>query len=195
MPSNTIVMPIDIKQNRNALSKVYGHYFPEVHCRQTLSTYGLAKHMADHGSLVSEEVLRLVLGQLVKCVPELLAQGVPVKLDGLGIFRPYAKSVPGGAASVEEASQMGANNLVDGIRIRFIPESEDLRDLTRKVFKKKCALRLDNVIELTNVEDTDPVSGETVVKRRLRNYTPLADYGLADGSDGDQGGGDDEPRP
>ena len=118
-----------------------------------------------------------------------------MKLDGLGIFRPYAKSVPGGAASVEEASQMGANNLVDGIRIRFIPESEDLRDLTRKVFKKKCALRLDNVIELTNVEDTDPVSGETVVKRRLRNYTPLADYGLADGGDGDQGGGDDEPRP
>ena len=195
MPSNTIVMPIDIKQNRNALSKVYGHYFPEVHCRQTLSTYGLAKHMADHGSLVSEEVLRLVLGQLVKCVPELLAQGVPVKLDGLGIFRPYAKSVPGGAASVEEASQMGANNLVDGIRIRFIPESEDLRDLTRKVFKKKCALRLDNVIELTNVEDTDPVSGETVVKRRLRNYTPLADYGLADGGDEGGGGGDDEPRP
>ena len=130
MPSNTIVMPIDIKQNRNALSKVYGHYFPEVHCRQTLSTYGLAKHMADHGSLVSEEILRLVLGQLVKCLPELLAQGIPVKLDGLGIFRPYAKSVPGGAASVEEASQMGANNLVDGIRIRFIPESEDLRDLT-----------------------------------------------------------------
>ena len=81
MPSNTIVMPIDIKQNRNALSKVYGHYFPEVHCRQTLSTYGLAKHMADHGSLVSEEILRLVLGQLVKCVPELLAQGIPVKLD------------------------------------------------------------------------------------------------------------------
>ena len=61
MPSNTIVMPIDIKQNRNALSKVYGHYFPEVHCRQTLSTYGLAKHMSDHGSLVSEEILRLVL--------------------------------------------------------------------------------------------------------------------------------------
>ena len=49
MPSNTI----DIKQNRNALSKSFGHYFPEVHRRGTLSTYGLAKHRAK-GDAVNE---------------------------------------------------------------------------------------------------------------------------------------------
>ncbi len=40
MPSNIIVIPINIKQKRNALSKCFGHYFPEVHCRGALSTYG-----------------------------------------------------------------------------------------------------------------------------------------------------------
>ena len=79
--------------------------------------------MADLLSLAGQDLAQLLQGVLK--VDD--AGGVVGRVDddGLGIFRPYAKSVPGGAASVEEASQMGANNLVDGIRIRFIPESED----------------------------------------------------------------------
>ena len=64
MPSNQIVMPINIRQNKNALSKVFGHYFAEVANREALSTYGLANHISKHASLVDENTLRLVLGQL-----------------------------------------------------------------------------------------------------------------------------------
>ena len=190
MATNTIVMGINIKQNGNALSQVYGHWFPEVARKGTLSTTGLAKHMSDHGSLVSEEVLRLVLGQLVKCIPELVSQGVPVKLDGLGIFYPTVKSKKGGATTVEEASQMGADGLVEGVRLRFIPEQEDLRELTSKAMKKKCSLQLDNVITLERI--TEEVNGQTVVKRRLQTLQPIADYlyGQGNGNDGGNGSGD-----
>ena len=55
MPSNQIVMAINIRQNKNALSKTFGHYFAEAANRQTLSTYGLAKHISGHASLVDDE--------------------------------------------------------------------------------------------------------------------------------------------
>ena len=195
MPSNQIVMPINIRQNKNALSKIYGHYFAEVAHRQALSTYGLAKHISGHASLVDENTLRLVLGQLAECMIELISQGQPVKLDGLGTFRPTVQNVPGGAATLEDAQTMGASGLVKGVHIRFYPEGEDLRDVTYKALKKRCSLRLDNVVESTAVKDT--VDGVEKVVRRNRTFTPVQDYAWqqANGGDGGDSGGDDEPRP
>ena len=194
MPSNQIVMAINIRQNKNALSKTFGHYFAEAANRQTLSTYGLAKHISGHASLVDENTLRLVLGQLAQCMIELLSQGVPVKLDGLGTFRPTVQNVPGGTATLEDAQAMGAAGLVEGIHIRFYPEGEDLRDITFKELKKKCALRLDNVVESTAVKET--VDGVEKVVRRNRTFTPVQDFAYAQANSGDDSGsGDDEPRP
>ena len=187
------IMLVNVRKDENSASRTYGMYFGEVEYKGLLSTRALAEHIADHGSVWTRDVVEGILKQLQVCIPEKVCQGYGVELQGIGIFYPTAKGVKGGCEGPTAFNNV--KEWCDGIRIRFIPESEDLRDLTRKVFKKKCALRLDNVIELTNVEDTDPVSGNTVVKRRLRNYTPLADYGLADGGDGGQGGGDDEPRP
>ena len=203
MANQNITMPIDIKQNTNALSKCFGKWFAFAHRMSTLSTEGLAQHMAKHGSLCTEEVLSLVLKQLSKCVPELLAMGVPVKLDGLGIFYPTVENVKMGAASVAEASQKGAEGLVKGVHIRFQPEGTDLRDLTSRAFKKKCELRLENVVALSPV--TAEVDGEEVVTRRLQKSRPIADFLAAEATygdgwassaaDGGGGGGDDEPRP
>ena len=125
---------------------------------------------------------------------ELLSQGVPVKLDGLGTFRPTVQNVPGGAATLEDAQAMGAAGLVEGIHIRFYPEGEDLRDITFKELKKKCALRLDSVVESTAVKET--VDGVEKVVRRNRTFTPVQDFAYAQANPGDgSGSGDDEPRP
>ena len=211
MANQNITMPIDIKQDNNALSSSYGKWFARVHRLGTLSTEGLAQHMAKHGSLCTEEVLGLVLKQLSKCVPELLAMGVPVKLDGLGIFYPTVENVKMGAASVAEASQMGAEGLVKGVHIRFQPEGSDLRDITSRSFKKKCELRLENVVAISLV--TAEVDGEEVVTRRLQKSRPISDYLAAeaqfgdgwsnggtpsnDGGNGGDGGdgGDDDDEP
>ncbi len=195
MAETNIKMGVNIKMNTNSQSKVFGHYFPEVARRGTLSTVGFAKHMAEHGSLVTEEVLNLVLGQIAKCLPELCSQGVSVKLDGLGIFYPTLQSRPGGAASVEEASLIGAANLVEGVHLRFNPEQTDLRDLTYKAMKKRCSLALDSVVTLQNV--TEERDGETVVKRRLKTCKPVGDYLFEQGIDdgGGSGGDDSGDRP
>ena len=188
--TQNITMGVDIRQNKQALSKMYGKWYPEVHHRGTLSSFGLAKHMSDHGSLVTEEVLRLVLGQLSKCIPELLAQGIGIKLDGLGIFFPTVQSIKGGAATIEEASQLGAAALVEGVHIRFRPEQEDLRDLTFKAMKKKCSLTLENVVTTTET------TGEDGKPHRIRTYQPVADYLLdQNGGDGGDGEGDGEEEP
>ena len=83
---------------------------------------------------------------------------------------------------------------LEGIHIRFYPEGEDLRDITFKELKKKCALRLDNVVESTAVKET--VDGVEKVVRRNRTFTPVQDFAYAQANSGDgSGSGDDEPRP
>ena len=49
---------------------------------------------------------------MVKCLKEMMAQGQPIKLDGLGTFRPTVSSIKNGAASIEEALTLGVNNMV-----------------------------------------------------------------------------------
>ena len=68
--------------------------------------------MSEHGGLVTYEFMQLVLASIVKCLKEMMSQGQPVKLDGLGTFRPTVTSVKNGAASIEEALTMGVNNMV-----------------------------------------------------------------------------------
>lgn len=194
MANNSIIMSLDIRKNNNALSKCYGHYFAEVHRLGTLSTYALAKHMSEHNNLFGEEELRLILGKLARCIIEMISQGRGVKLDGLGTFYPTVQNVEGGAADLATAQQMGAQGLVEGIHIRFNPESEDLRDLTYKAMKRKCTLRLENVVESTPVTQT--VDGEQKIVRRNRVFTPVSDFAYNEEQGSDSGsGGDDEPRP
>ena len=196
MATNNIVMPINIRQNTNELSAQYGKYYAEVAQREALSTYGLAKHISKHASLVDENTLRLVLGQLAQCMVELISQGIPVKLEGLGTFRPTVQNVKGGVATVAEAQTIGADGMVEGVHIRFIPEGEDLRDVTYKQLKKQCSLRLENVVVSTPVYEE--VDGVQKLKRRNRVFTPVTDYAWQQanaGGDGGSDGGDDDDEP
>ena len=70
-------------------------------------------------------------------MPELVAQGYGVKLDGIGIFYPVIANQKGGAQSVE-AFNIAQN--VKGVRFKFRPDSTDLDDLTVKAFGKKVTL-------------------------------------------------------
>ena len=191
MPSNTIVMPIDIKQNRNALSKVYGHYFPEVHCRQTLSTYGLAKHMADHGSIYSMDIIEGVLKKITQCLPELVSQGIPVQLDPLGTFYPSAK-VDQPVLNVAAMEGADPNNAVKGIHIRFLPYSCEDENITSRRFKEDfCTLEYRFVVARRLI-GTDPVTGK---KKYVQDKTPIetfiADWKKTHGEDGGSSTGSD----
>ena len=188
MATNTLTMRYNLAQNRNDKSKVFGKYFAEVDRRATLTTRGLAKHMRDHECPYSEATIRGVLGAMTECIPELVAQGYPVKLDGLGTFHPTLENKPGGADSIEAFNQ----SLIEGVHVRFTPDGAKLDNITSKVFRDRVSLEEGYLITRT---------GSKLTNDYRRVLTPLSDARLAEnqgsgaGGNGSGSGSGDDDQP
>ena len=186
MAKENIAFLVNLRKNTVPGSDMEGRYYPEAESKETLGTKGFAKHVADHGgTLVSYELMQLVLAGIVKCLKEYMSQGQPVKLDGLGTFRPTVTSVTGGAASIEEALRKGVNNMVDGVNFVFIPENTKDEEITSKKFKDQCSLQFAYLVETI----------KKVIGGKEKSYTlrtPLSAWGIAqaddEGGDGGNGG-------
>ena len=109
-----------LRKVKNDQSPVYNRWFARVDRPGTLSTRGLAQHMIEHGLVGNRADVESMLSKLSECIPELVAQGYGVKLDGIGIFYPTIKNRKGGAASVTEFT---ISENVEGVRFRFRPPS------------------------------------------------------------------------
>ena len=172
MAKENIAFLVNLRKNLVPDSDMYGRYYPEAESKETLTTKGFAKHVSDHGgNMVTYEFMQLVLAAIVKCLKEMMSQGQPVKLDGLGTFRPTVTSVKFGAASIEEALRMGVNNLVEGVNFVFIPENAQGEELTSKKFKEQCSLQFAYLVE----------SVKKVISGKERSYTlrtPLSAWGI-----------------
>ena len=169
-------MVINLRQNKNDESSAYGKYFAEVDSKEPLNLKGLAAHMAEHNKVSTHEMIVLVLGEMVKCMVHLLKEGQPVKLDGFGTFSPSVDGQGLGKASVEEAVAAGAENLINGIKIVFVPENTKGEKLTSRALKEDCIFTFGYLVE--SVKRT--VNGK---ERRFQNKTPLS-YVLAPTGDG-----------
>ena len=126
-----------LKKMMNVKSPVNNRWFAHVNRQGTLSTRGLADHMIEHGLVGNRGDVVAMLAKLSECIPELVAQGYGVKLDGIGIFYPTIANKKGGADSVEDFS---VTKNIDGIRFRFTPDSTNLDDMTSKAFGKRVTL-------------------------------------------------------
>ena len=147
MAKENIAFLVNLRKNIVEGSKMEGRYYPEAESKEALTTKGFARHVADHGGMVTYEFMQLVLASIVKCLKEMMSHGQPVKLDGLGTFRPTVTSVPGGAATIEEALRVGVNNLVQGVNFVFIPENAQGEEITSKKFKDQCSLQFAYLVE------------------------------------------------
>ncbi len=141
--------------------------------------------MVSHGSAFKRNVIEGVLKEIVDHLPELVAQGVPVQLEGLGTFYPTAQVVKGaGIASVAEMVGLSPNDVVKAIHIRFLPDATKLDNLCGPAFKKACTLEFRNIVDTKEVT----IDGKT---RTVQTLTPIAtavaDYRAAHPS-GDNGG-------
>lgn len=145
---------INIRQNQNVSSRSYGHWFAEVDNLGWLSTKALCDHIAEHGRIWTEDIVRGVLSQLAECIPELVGQGYGVKLDGLGTFLPFAHSE---GVSREKLLSDGYNPVlyVKGVAIRFIPDGSEADNLTSKAFKQYCSLEAGDAIKTVSVGEGD----------------------------------------
>lgn len=170
MANEKFSINVNVLRNTNSSSATYGKWYPRLERKTTLSTRGLADHIANHGSIYTRDIIVGLLSKLSTCIPELVAEGHAVKLDGLGTFFPTAESDPekGGVSSLEGYNP---SETVKGIHIRFLPDDSSLDRITSRAFKERCTLKAGSVIELNEV--TDKTTGK---KSRVRTLTPIDDY-------------------
>jgi hypothetical protein len=190
MATEKIAMGINLRQNKIVGSSAYGKYYPEVDQQKTLSLRGFAKHMTDHGSLYGRAIVEGVLMQITECLPELVAQGVPVQLGNLGTFYPTAEVAKNGAVNdIPDMDGLNPNDIVKAIHIRFLPDATKLDNLCGPKFKDACTLELRNIIDTQEVT----VDGK---KKKVQTLKPIstavaewkAQHGESGGS-GSQSGG------
>ena len=180
MARSNIPMVINLRQNANDTSSAYGKYFAEVDAKEPLNLKGFAKHMTGHGKIADYQMCVLVLGQVVDCMTELLSQGQPVKLDGLGTFSPSVDGQKQGKDTLEKAVEAGPDAMINGIKINFSPENTKGEKLTSRAFKEQCIFEYGYVVE----SEVRMVGGK---ERRVQKKTPIS-YLLAPASDGNGGG-------
>ena len=122
MAINQIQMGVNFRKNINSKSAANGKYYAEVDRQKTLTTRGLAAHLKEHHCMVGRDAIQAVLVKLSECIPELVAQGVGVKLDGLGIFYPTIENKKGGASETQMLdSEFNPTSIVEGVHVLFMP--------------------------------------------------------------------------
>ena len=168
MAKEKIAMGINLRQNKITGNAGYGKYYPEVDVQKTLSLRGFAKHMTDHGSVYGRDLLEGVLIKITECLPELVSQGIPVQLGGLGTFYPTAQVKKDAAiSSIAEMESLDPNDIVEAIHIRFLPDTSKLDNISGRAFKEACAL------ELRNIVDTKEVTLNGKI-RKMQTLTPIS---------------------
>ena len=180
MARSNIPMVINLRQNKNDDSTAYGKYFAEVDTKEPLNLKGFAKHMTGHGKIADYQMCVLVLGQVVDCMTELISQGQPVKLDGLGTFYPSVDGQKKGKVELSDAVAAGPDAMINGIKINFSPENSKGEKLTSRAFKDQCIFEYGYLVE----SEVRTVGGK---QKRFQKKTPLS-YVMAPAAD-QQGNG------
>ena len=169
MAVEKIALGINLRKNKISGNAGYGKYYPEVDTQKTLSLRGFAQHMVDHGSIYGRAIVEGVLLQITDCLPELVAQGVPVQLGSLGTFYPTAEVMPktGAVLNIAAMDGLNPNDIVKAIHIRFLPDSTKLDNLCGPQFKNRCSLELRNIVDTVEVT----VDGKA---KKVQTLKPIA---------------------
>ena len=182
MAVRKIAMVVNLRQNKNQTSQGFGKWYPEVDEKKPLDLKGFCAHMTEHGKLADYQMVVLVVQQVVECLKELVVQGQPVKLEGLGTFGPSIESVKGGATLVQATMDKGLDSLIEGVQMNFTPENTKGEKLTSRALKDECVFDAGYVVE----SETRTVDGKV---KRYQNKTPISYILAPNGSGGNTPGG------
>ena len=192
MANEKIALGINLRKNKISTSTAFGKYYPEVDLQKTLSLRGFAEHMTAHGAKYKRAEVEGVLNQITECLPELLAQGVPVQLGSLGTFYPSAEVMPktGAVMNIGAMDGLDPNSIIKGIHIRFQPDSTKLDNLCAPTFKYACQLELRNIVDTVKVT----VNGKEKTMQTLKPIaTAVAEWKAEHAEDTGSEGGDTPP--
>ena len=89
------MIKVDFYRDKRQGNVNYGKYYVRAKNNEPIGIPGLAKHIHQHGSLYTEDVILGVLNKIATCIRELVLDGTPVKIDDLCIFTPAVTATPG----------------------------------------------------------------------------------------------------
>ena len=123
-----------VKRNNTSTSKAFGKFFATAKSTETLNTRQLAEHIADHGSVYTQDVVFGVLEKFRTCLIEMLLDSKKVKIDGLGTFYCTLQNVKGGADKEED---FNTAEHIAALHIRFLPEQAVEMNISSREFIKR----------------------------------------------------------
>ena len=116
---NTVYFKVYQNNNRK-IDKAYGKYFGRVVHFDEVDADGLAKHIMEHGSVYTDDVVVGLVRKFTHCIQELLTQGKKVKLDGIGTLYLSAST-----SGVEKPEDWDPQQHIKAVRVRLLPDQSD----------------------------------------------------------------------
>ena len=163
---DNLVLHYGMRKNKNRKSAGFGNFYSEVVQREGLSQRGFIDHVAKHVIGVPRPLVAAVIGQISQCIPELLSQGVSVKIDKLGVFFPTVHS-----KGVDDPLKYNPATDVLGVRMRFRPDSTMDDDLTSLKFKRLASPELAGVFTEVTTRAPEAEGGEEIKTTQLLSYS------------------------
>ena len=121
----------DIKDSESVM---YGKWYARLKSIETLSIEKLAKHISEHGSVFTADVVEGVMKKFKNCLLESLLESKKVKVNGLGTFYLTCECTKGGA---DKESDFNVAQHLKALHIRFLPDQTEEDNLSSREFIKK----------------------------------------------------------
>ena len=121
----------DIKDSESVM---YGKWYARLKSIETMSMTKLAKHISEHGSVFTEDVVEGVMKKFKSCLLEMLLESKKVKISGLGTFYLTAECQKGGA---DKEADFNVKEHLKALHIRFLPDQTAEDNLSSREFIKK----------------------------------------------------------
>ena len=121
----------DIKDSESVM---YGKWYARLKSIETMSMTKLAKHISEHGSVFTEDVVEGVMKKFKTCLLEMLLESKKVKVAGLGTFYLTCECQKGGA---DKEADFNVNQHLKALHIRFLPDQTQEDNLSSREFIKK----------------------------------------------------------
>ena len=169
----------DIKDSESVM---FGKWYARLKSIETLNTEKLAKHISEHGSVFTEDVVEGVMKKFKTCLLEMLLESKKVKIAGLGTFYLTCECQKGGA---DKESDVNVNQHLKALHIRFLPDQAQEDNLSSREFIKKAEfVNVKSLLSGKDDEEAENGEGEAT-----ENGTTNSTNGTNSGNGGNQGGG------
>ena len=140
----------DIKDSESVM---YGKWYARLKSIETLTMSKLAKHISEHGSVFTEDVVEGVMKKFRACLLEMLLESKKVKVAGLGTFYLTCECQKGGADKEED---FNVNQHLKALHIRFLPDQAQEDNLSSREFIKKAEfVNVKSLLSGDNSEEPD----------------------------------------